>query len=136
MDWFEVNNIIGWVEFNFFLMFLGGCRMDVKVTRFSCGLNMGWIFLPLAGLHTWPYLIVLNVGEEPRKKGRGSCQQPHVLRLCAALGLRTQREMASSLIIVSLEARMKMHAWKLEKANLKSATVIYSWSQLQAFDPG
>lgn len=52
-------------------------------------------------------------------------------------GLRTtHREMASSLIIVSLEARMKMHAWKLEKANLKSATVIYSWSQLQAFDPG
>jgi hypothetical protein len=32
--WFGVNNIIRWVGFNFLLIFLGGCGMDIKVTRF------------------------------------------------------------------------------------------------------
>jgi hypothetical protein len=47
MDWFGVNNVIGWVVFNLFLMFLyvfSGCGMDVKVTRFGCGLDVGWVF--------------------------------------------------------------------------------------------
>jgi hypothetical protein len=46
MDCFGINNIIGWVGFNFLLIFLCGCEMDVKVTRFGCGLG----FLPLGGL--------------------------------------------------------------------------------------
>jgi hypothetical protein len=33
--WFGVNNVIGWVEFNFLLIFLGGFGMDIKVTRFG-----------------------------------------------------------------------------------------------------
>jgi hypothetical protein len=44
MDWFGVNNVIGWVGFNFLLIFLVGCGMDVKVTRFGCGLDVGWVF--------------------------------------------------------------------------------------------
>jgi hypothetical protein len=36
--WFGVNNVIGWVEFNFLLIFLGGCGMDIKVIR----LGYGW----------------------------------------------------------------------------------------------
>jgi hypothetical protein len=48
IEWFGVNNVIGWVGFNFLLIFLVGCGMDVKVTRFGCGLG----FLPLAVLFT------------------------------------------------------------------------------------
>jgi hypothetical protein len=29
--------VIGWVEFNFLLIFLGGWGMDIKVTRFRYG---------------------------------------------------------------------------------------------------
>jgi hypothetical protein len=39
--WFRVNNIIGWVGFNFLLIFLGGCGMDIKVTRFG----YGWVWV-------------------------------------------------------------------------------------------
>jgi hypothetical protein len=47
--WFGVNNIIGWVGFNFLLIFLDGCGMDIKVIRFGYG--WAWVgFLPLAGL--------------------------------------------------------------------------------------
>jgi hypothetical protein len=35
-------------------MFLGGRGMDVKVTKIVCGLDMGWVFLPLAGLSLSP----------------------------------------------------------------------------------
>jgi hypothetical protein len=35
--WFGVNNIIGWVVFNFLLIFLDGCGMDIKVIRFGYG---------------------------------------------------------------------------------------------------
>jgi hypothetical protein len=35
--WFGINNIIGCVEFNFLLIFLSGCGMDIKVTRFGYG---------------------------------------------------------------------------------------------------
>jgi hypothetical protein len=52
MDWFGVNNVIGWVGFNFILMLLGGYGIDVKVIRYGCGLDVGWGFLQLAGL-TW-----------------------------------------------------------------------------------
>jgi hypothetical protein len=37
MGWFGVNNIIGWVGFNFFLIFWGGCGMDIKVIIFGYG---------------------------------------------------------------------------------------------------
>jgi hypothetical protein len=39
--WFGVNNIIRWVEFNFLLIFLGGCEMDIKVIIF--GYWWGWV---------------------------------------------------------------------------------------------
>jgi hypothetical protein len=48
--WFGVNNIIGWVVFNF-LIFLDECEMDIKVIRFGYGWR-GLDFLPLAGLDT------------------------------------------------------------------------------------
>jgi hypothetical protein len=35
--WFGVNNIIGWVGFNFLLIFWGGCGMDIKVIIFGYG---------------------------------------------------------------------------------------------------
>jgi hypothetical protein len=35
--WFGINNVIGWVGFNFLLIFLGGCGMDIKVIRFGYG---------------------------------------------------------------------------------------------------
>jgi hypothetical protein len=35
--WFGINNVIGWVGFNFFLVFLVGCGMDIKVIRFGYG---------------------------------------------------------------------------------------------------
>jgi hypothetical protein len=35
--WFGVNNITRWVGFNFFLISLGGCGKDIKVTRFRYG---------------------------------------------------------------------------------------------------
>jgi hypothetical protein len=35
--WFGINNIIGWVGFNFPLVFLVGCGMDIKVIRFEYG---------------------------------------------------------------------------------------------------
>ena len=34
---FGVNNVIGWVGFNFPLVFLVGCGMDIKVIRFGYG---------------------------------------------------------------------------------------------------
>jgi hypothetical protein len=40
MDWFRVNNVIGWIGFNF-LMFLVGCGMDVKITKFG----VGWMWV-------------------------------------------------------------------------------------------
>jgi hypothetical protein len=36
--WFGVNNIIGWVGFNLFLIFWGGCGMNIKVII----LGYGW----------------------------------------------------------------------------------------------
>jgi hypothetical protein len=39
--WFGVNNIIGWVGFNLLLVVLGGCGMDIKVTRFG----YGWVWV-------------------------------------------------------------------------------------------
>jgi hypothetical protein len=36
-----VNNVIGWIEFNFLLIFLGGCGMDIKVIRF--GYRWEWV---------------------------------------------------------------------------------------------
>jgi hypothetical protein len=33
-SWFRINNIIGWVGFNFFLIFWGGCGMNIKVIIF------------------------------------------------------------------------------------------------------
>jgi hypothetical protein len=48
--WFGINNIIGWVGFNLFFIFLGGCEMNIKVTRFEYEwASVG--FFPLAGLH-------------------------------------------------------------------------------------
>jgi hypothetical protein len=41
MGWFVVNNVIGWVVFNFLLIILGGCGMDIKITRFRYG--WGWV---------------------------------------------------------------------------------------------
>jgi hypothetical protein len=35
--WFGINNVIGWVEFNFLLVFLVGCGMNIKVIRFGYG---------------------------------------------------------------------------------------------------
>jgi hypothetical protein len=35
--WFGINNVIGWVGFNFPLIFLVGCGMDIKVIRFGYG---------------------------------------------------------------------------------------------------
>jgi hypothetical protein len=35
--WFGVNNVIGWVVFNFLLIILGGCGMDIKVIKFGYG---------------------------------------------------------------------------------------------------
>jgi hypothetical protein len=35
--WFGINNVIGWVGFNFLLVFLVGCEMDIKVIRFGYG---------------------------------------------------------------------------------------------------
>jgi hypothetical protein len=35
--WFGINNAIGWVGFNFPLVFLVGCGMDIKVIRFGYG---------------------------------------------------------------------------------------------------
>jgi hypothetical protein len=35
--WFGINNVIGWVGFNFPLVFLVGCGMDMKVIRFGYG---------------------------------------------------------------------------------------------------
>jgi hypothetical protein len=35
--WFGINNVIGWVGFNFLLVFLVGCGMDIKVIRFGYG---------------------------------------------------------------------------------------------------
>jgi hypothetical protein len=32
--WFGINNVIGWVRFNFPLVFLVGCGMNIKVIRF------------------------------------------------------------------------------------------------------
>jgi hypothetical protein len=37
MGWFGINNVIGWVGFNFPLVFLVGCGMDIKVIRFGYG---------------------------------------------------------------------------------------------------
>jgi hypothetical protein len=37
MGWFGINNVIGWVGFNFPLVFLVGCEMDIKVIRFGYG---------------------------------------------------------------------------------------------------
>jgi hypothetical protein len=41
MDWFRINNIIGWFGFNLLLIFLGGCRMSIKVIRF--GYRRTWV---------------------------------------------------------------------------------------------
>jgi hypothetical protein len=41
MGWFGINNVIGWVGFNFPLVFLVGCGMDIKVIRF--GYEWEWI---------------------------------------------------------------------------------------------
>jgi hypothetical protein len=46
--WFGVNNIIGWVVFNFLLIFLDGCGMT-KLLDLCMG-ERGLDFLPLAGL--------------------------------------------------------------------------------------
>jgi hypothetical protein len=35
--WFGINNVIGRVGFNFPLVFLVGCGMDIKVIRFGYG---------------------------------------------------------------------------------------------------
>jgi hypothetical protein len=35
--WFGINNVIGWVGFNFLLVFLVRCGMDIKVIRFGYG---------------------------------------------------------------------------------------------------
>jgi hypothetical protein len=35
--WFGINNVIGWVGFNFPLVFLVWCGMDIKVIRFGYG---------------------------------------------------------------------------------------------------
>jgi hypothetical protein len=63
--WFGINNVIGWVGFNFLLLFLVGCGMDIKVIRFGYPItllipnlitlisiphptkNNRWIFLPI-----------------------------------------------------------------------------------------
>jgi hypothetical protein len=53
--WFGVNNIIGWVVFNFLLIFLDGCGMT-KLLDLCMG-ERGLDFLPLAGLQptsSWP----------------------------------------------------------------------------------
>jgi hypothetical protein len=42
-SWFGINNVIGWVEFNFLLVFLVGCGVDTKVIRFRYGWE--WIGL-------------------------------------------------------------------------------------------
>jgi hypothetical protein len=39
--WFGINNVIGWVGFNFPLVFLVGCGMDIKVIRFG----YGWVWI-------------------------------------------------------------------------------------------
>jgi hypothetical protein len=46
--WFGINNVIGWVGFNFLLVFLVGCGMDIKVIRFGYGWE--WIgFFAISG---------------------------------------------------------------------------------------
>jgi hypothetical protein len=46
--WIGVNNIIGWVGFNFHIIFWGGCRMDIKVIIFWYGWE--WVrFFAISG---------------------------------------------------------------------------------------
>jgi hypothetical protein len=43
MVWFGVKKIIEWIEFNLLLMFLDGCRMNIKVTICGYGLDVVWV---------------------------------------------------------------------------------------------
>jgi hypothetical protein len=40
MDWFGVNNVIGWVVFNLLLTFFGGCGWMSKLLD----LGVGWMW--------------------------------------------------------------------------------------------
>jgi hypothetical protein len=54
--WFGINNAIGWVGFNFPLVFLVGCGMDIKVIRFGYGWE--WIGFFAISRPTWTNRIV------------------------------------------------------------------------------
>jgi hypothetical protein len=68
--WFGINNVIGWVGFNFPLVFLVGCGMDIKVIRFGYGWE--WIgffvisrpMIAIAFLDPWN--ITNKIGIEER----------------------------------------------------------------------
>jgi hypothetical protein len=54
--WFGINNFIGWVGFNFPLVFLVGCGMDIKVIRFRYGwewIGFFTISRPTSGWAVW-----------------------------------------------------------------------------------
>jgi hypothetical protein len=57
--WFGVNNVIGWIGFNFLLIFVGGCGMDIKVTRFGYGWE--WVGLFAISRPTLGLIIIRYV---------------------------------------------------------------------------
>jgi hypothetical protein len=69
MGWFGINNVIGWVGFNFPLVFLVGCEMDIKVIRFGYGWE--WIgFFAISRPIGWATMTPFSTAPAPLKMTR------------------------------------------------------------------
>jgi hypothetical protein len=62
--WFGINNVIGWVGFNFPLVFLVGCGMDIKVIRFGYGWEWIGFFAISRPKSRSPYSYAVAEGSE------------------------------------------------------------------------
>jgi hypothetical protein len=67
--WFGINNVIVWVGFNFPLVFLVGCGMDIKVIRFGYGWE--WIgFFAISRPSHLPIYLFIQVKPPIQEKQR------------------------------------------------------------------
>jgi hypothetical protein len=68
--WFGINNVIGWVGFNFLLVFLVRCGMDIKVIRFGYGWEWIGFFTINRPNHTTNHAYSRGVSRaEPSRSG-------------------------------------------------------------------
>jgi hypothetical protein len=104
--WFGINNVIGWVEFNFPLVFLVGCGMDIKVIRF----RYGWEWIGFFAISRPIYLSSDIQRDAPAHVGSSVQAWPKLYS--GATSMSRQSPSANHVEVWSSQPRCHVEVWR------------------------